>query len=385
MRMKIAVILIIIGFAILFGAADAFAQRKIELPIPNSMVCREIPLPKRKPTPPPQPQPESQEQPDAMSTSQLNATHAFDLEAMELPTPESSDPAPKPTPEPSATPSSTPEPTPTPVPTPRPKPRPPRPMPPANLPPDGPEPESTGSVILDEALEGKRSRAFLPLWHGYPWQKIPFPKTWTAELLEILRRDGQDLVNSNPADISWYCAKYSSLTEEERLLFWLRFLSVLIEHESTFDPFKVTFTKGVNVYSIGLLQLSLQSTKRSIYKCTVIQSNDDIFDWRKNLTCGVRMMGYFMRTDQAISWNSRKEEYAWRGLARYWESLRDPRIRNEFGQMCLNELIEQRRPDWIAETESKFHPSYFDSDYRKAGERRFEHLLRLVNQFPFCN
>jgi len=370
MRKKIALTSLLIGLVIVLGATDVFA-REIVLPTPQSAICREIPLPVRNPRRVKQ----QTLQPSETAVVQTsNLVQVSESESERTPVEPVATPTPEPVP--------TPEPTPTPRPTPK---RPPRPVPPKNLPPDGPEPASTGSAILDEALEGKRSRAYLPFWHGYPWQKIKAPKAWTAELLEILRQDGQDIVNSNPADISWYCANYSSLNDEERLLFWLRFLSVLIEHESTFNPLKITFTKGVNVYSVGLLQLSLISSKRSIYNCTMVESYDDLFDWRKNLTCGVRMMGYFMRTDQAISWNSKKEEYPWRGLARYWESLRDSRIRNPWGQKCLTEMIEQRRPDWIKETESRWHPAYFDSAYRKAGELRFERLLRLINQFPPCN
>ncbi len=400
MRLKIAVILIIISLAILIGAKDAFAK-KIELPEPKSWFCRNVPIPTPRPkftpapvpTPSPRPpytpeevQPPSESPSEAPVVAEPPSNHT----PRPIPTP---NPRPEYVPTPTPKPSSVPEeeapiklPEVAPTPVPRPKPSGPvRPVPPSDLPPSGPEPTSTGSAILDEALEGKHPLSVLPLWHGYPWQKIEVPKAWTAELLEILRRDGQELVNSNPEDIALYCAKYSSLNEEQRLLFWLRFLSVLIEHESTFNPFKITFTKGVNVYSVGLLQLSLQSSQRSVYDCTMIKSYDDIFDWRKNLACGVRMLSYFMKVDQAISWNSRTESYPWRGLARYWEPLRDPRIRTELGRQCLTELVEQRRPYWIEEAGSTIHPSYFDGDYRQAGELRFERLLRLVNQFPYCN
>lgn len=328
--------------AVLAWSEGSFAKT-IVLPVPNIPACRVPP----KPTPAPTPVP-----------------------------------TPAPTPDPNATPTPTPAPTPTPKPTPN---MPTRPVPPTDLPPDGPEPVSTGSLLLDEALKGKYPRALLPLWFDYPWRKVQTPKTWTAHTLEALRADGARLLKSHPADISWYCAKYASLTEEGRLLFWLRFISVLMEHESTYNPFAITYTKGVNVYSTGLLQLSLASSKRSVYNCTMIHTQDDLFHWRKNISCSIRVMSYLMERDSAISWNNRTETYPWRGLARYWEPLRDSRIRNDLGRKCLAEVVQQRRADWIKEADSKLHPSYFDSSYRKAGELRFERLLRLVNQFPLCN
>jgi hypothetical protein len=288
-------------------------------------------------------------------------------------------PTPAPTPDPNATPSPSPKPTP--------KPTPALPKPPAVLDPEGPEPESTGSDILDRALSGDGSRSVLPLWVGYPWQKVPHQKAWTAFLVEALRKDGQPLLTSTPADIAWYCPEYAKLSDEKRLVFWVRFISVLSEQESSFNPFDVTYEPsiGPKVFSTGLLMLSLESAQSQAYDCSMIHIQDDLFQWRKNISCAVRVMSTLISKDKAIAWNTNtKDAHSWQGLARYWEPVRDKRMKTAQGRMCLNEMIELRTPLWARESASKSHPSSWDSDYKNAGETRSERFIRMVNELPFC-
>ena len=356
-----------LSLSIYFALDSAAAARgKIVLPEPITKECKALPTPTPKPTPTPTPPPTPTPVPTATPTPKPTAT----------PDPN------KPTPPPSTSPTPLPSPAkPKPSPTPN---RPPKPVPPADLPPDGAEPNSTGSGLLDEALAGNQPRALLPFWHGYPWRPNPSQKIWTAHILEALRKDGRSLINSKPADIAWFCKRYPELTESDRELFWLRFISVLMENESSFNPLSITYTKGVNVYSTGLLQLSLQSSKRSAYNCTMIQKQDDLFDWRKNVGCAIRIMVYWMEKESAITWHP-SAPFQWRGISRYWEPVRDPRLKTALGRKCVAEAIEQRRADWVKEGLGTRHPSVLDIEYRAAGEQRYERLLRLVNQFPLCN
>jgi hypothetical protein len=303
--------------------------------------------------------------------------------ALQIVLPKSKDPACLPTP----TPTPGPKPTPGPSSTPSASPTPVMPKPPAVLDPEGPEPEKTGSEIIDRALNGEGPRSILPLWHGYPWQKLPHQKAWTAFTVETLRKDGQALLNSNPSDIEWFCPQYSKLSEEKRLVFWVRFISVLTEQESSFDPFEVTYapTIGDQVFSTGLLMLSLESAKSHVYGCSMIHTQDDLFQWRKNIGCAIHVMGALITRDNAIAWNPNSSEpHSWQGLARYWEPVRDKRMKTKQGRMCLNEMIELREPLWVKESDSKTHPSSWDSDYKKAGETRTERLFRMVHELPFC-
>jgi hypothetical protein len=257
------------------------------------------------------------------------------------------------------------------------------PTPPPNLPQEEPEPASTGSQILDDALDEKLSRSHLPFWHRYPWQKLKNQKAWTAFLVSAIRNDGPSLYKTVPGDIVWYCPRYPNLNEEERIVFWARFISILAEFESSYDQFEVTFTPGpgLNVYSIGLLMLSAQSARRSAFGCTMITSQADLFDWRKNLGCAVRIMNYFMHNEGAIS---RYKNEQWIGLARYWEPLREKRGKSLEGRQCIADVVRLRRDLWKTEGAKPSHPALQDAAYKAAGERRFERFLRLVNQLPLC-
>lgn len=258
------------------------------------------------------------------------------------------------------------------------------PKPPAELEFDGPEPESVGLALLDEAIAGRAPKNLLPLWHGYPWQKLKNPKLWTAFTLSTLKRDAVDLLESTPKDIARFCPRYGVLSSEQRLIFWARFVSVLAEQESSFDALEITPspTVGRDVFSTGLLMISLASSKNPSYGCQMIQTQDHLFFWRRNLGCAIKIMNQLMKQDRTISWDPHQS--SWKGLARYWEPLRDSRLKSPHGRQCVDEMISLRREMWRSESLSSRHPSRLDSEYRKAGETRFEKLLRLINEVSFC-
>lgn len=287
-------------------------------------------------------------------------------------------PAPKPPPKEEPTPGPTPPPIP-PVMGPFPIPK-----PPEILEADGPEPESLGIALLDEALAGTAPKNLLPLWHSYPWQKLTSQKLWTVFTLESLKTDGADLLASKPKDIERFCPRYASLNEEQRLIFWARFVSILAEQESSFDPLEITPTPSVgpDVFSTGLLMISLSSSRSSFYGCKMVQTQDHLFFWRRNLGCAIKIMNRLMKQDQAISWDPTQN--SWKGLARYWEPLRDSRLKSAKGRLCVDEMINLRREMWRTESLSSRHPSRLDSEYRKAGESRFEKFLRMINETAFC-
>lgn len=293
-----------------------------------------------------------------------------------------------PRPAPPATPTPVPPPgTPTKPPTPPPA-KLPKPTPPADLEVEGPDLEKTGIALIDAAVAGKYPRSVLPLWHGYPYFKVTTPNAYTAHIAQVLRTQGQDLLNSNPADIAWHCPKYAQMDAEQRLVFWIRFLSILAEAESSMNPVACTrdTSVGSNVFSTGLLMISFDSAKQEKWGCTMIETQDDLFRWRKNTTCAIRIMNLLMKEDGALSYNPNhpvKKPYY--GIGRYWGPLRDGRIKADDRRFCIDEVIKLRRPDWVKASKSKQHVSHSHSDLRKAGETHFEKFLRVQNMYPFCN
>lgn len=308
----------------------AYAQNSIELPVPDDPICKP-----RKAEPPPPPPP---------------------------------GPKPPPTPKPPLLP---------------------KPVPPSNLPNDGKDLSTTGISLVEQALAGKKPRNILPLWHGYPFAKITHPKLWTQFAAETLKAEGQSILSSRPADINWHCPKYFTFNEEQKLVFWIRFLSIMAEAESSMQPLAVTrdTSVGSNIFSTGLLMLSLDSARQEKWGCAgFIQTQDDLFNWRKNMTCAIRIMNILMREDNALSHHpAPATQRTWYGISRYWAPLRDNRIKNDERRFCIDEIAELRRESWVQLSKSSKHPSLLAHSYRKAGERDFERFMRLMNQYPLCH
>ena len=265
----------------------------------------------------------------------------------------------------------------------------PKPTPPEDLPVDDEDASSTEISLVDKAISGKLPKNVLPLWHGYPFSKVTTPNLWTKYAAETLKTEGQNILKSTPYDMSWHCPKYSTFNEEQKLVFWIRFLSIMAEAESTMNPIAVTrdMAVGSNVFSTGLLMLSIESAKQDKWGCSsFIKGQDDLFHWRKNMLCAIKIMNLLMGEDNALSYRGdAPKKQTWYGISRYWAPLRDNRVKTDERRFCIDEVIKLRRTDWIKLSKSSKHPSYIAHEYRKAGERDFERFLRLMNQFPYCN
>lgn len=264
----------------------------------------------------------------------------------------------------------------------------PKPTPPANLPVDTRDASRSGVKVVDRALDGKIPKSALPLWYNYPWKKVKTPNLWTEFAADVLRSQGQSLLNSQPADIQWHCPAYPNMDADQKLAFWIRFLSIIAEAESTMNPLAVTRDKAVgsNIFSTGLLMISLDSSRQEKWGCNFIQTQDDLFDWRKNMTCAIRIMNILMAEDNALSYNGNNSvKRTWYGISRYWAPLRDGRVRNDERRFCIDETVKLRRKHWADLSKTDKHPSLYAQAYRKAGETDFERFLRLMNTYPFCH
>ncbi|MBX3039182.1 MAG: hypothetical protein KF789_00570 [Bdellovibrionaceae bacterium] len=272
-----------------------------------------------------------------------------------------------------------------PIPLPRPRPTPPK-VP--EIPDDGPDLSSTGIELYDRALRDEEPKSILPFWFGYPWAKIKTPVLWTRYLSESLRTNGRELLRTAPKDAELFCPNFKNLNDEQRLAFWVRLISLLMERESTYNPVRTYSGESIEygLFSTGLLMLSLSSAKQSRFGCTMIQSNDDLFFWRKNMDCAVRIMSFFYKEDQVIASHSQVEPGTgrWMGLSRYWEPMRDNRLRGEKSRHLLMRSVKQQRLDWLEEGRGKSHPAKRDEIHKSRGEKSFGRILRLMNQMAFC-
>lgn len=259
---------------------------------------------------------------------------------------------------------------------------------PVPLPPSRPRFENeTGLPQFDVARSQMAPLNLLPYWYKYPWAKTPNADKWTLETVKILQSHGKDLLEKVPSDAKLYCPNYANLTREERVMFWTRLISLLVERECSYNS-SLTFKDvqvGPNVLSTGMLMLSLESAKLEVFGCTMIKTQDDLLDWRKNLACGIRIMNYYYERDGVIATNTGdKSAGEWRGLSRYWGPFRDKRLRTSAGRTELAKVIRSKREMWRSEGDRKSHPAYRDDEYRKAKESNLVRFYRLMNQMPFC-
>ncbi len=130
---------------------------------------------------------------------------------------------------------------------------------------------------------------------------------WTRDAFSIVNTYG-DVLLKGASDITKFCPKYSFLTHNQKLNFWVYLVSAMIKYESNFKPTcrflewplgKDSVT-GLPVYSEGLLQLSYQDVKSYAFcnqfdwskdkLLTVDDARKTIFDPHLNLTCGIRIL-----------------------------------------------------------------------------------------------
>lgn len=188
---------------------------------------------------------------------------------------------PTPTPRPSPSPTTTPNPTPTPVAEPSPK-------------------------------------DLTPLWEA----SVKNSKEWSDYVYLKLDTLGSDLLDVIPADRTTFCPKYSSLSYNQRKLYWTFMLSAMAKFESGFNT-NSKYTESFNdsngnpVVSRGLLQISIESGNG--YGCA-LKTAQDLHDPLQNLACGIRILNRWVYRDARIAGNV---SGTWRGGARYWAVLRE--------------------------------------------------------------
>ncbi len=155
------------------------------------------------------------------------------------------------------------------------------------------------------------------LWEG----KHIHAAQWSRHVLQQLDVLGKALISTVPKDYATYCPRYPQLTPDQRKQVWLRVISAMARYESGFRPtltYRESFydSSGQRVVSSGLLQISIRSG--NYYGCG-FRSNRDLLVAEKNLSCGIRILNYWMNRDRRIAGHSGG---GWKGGARYWSVLR---------------------------------------------------------------
>lgn len=268
--------------------------------------------------------------------------------------------------------------------------------------------EPTGLRLLDDAI-ARRSMGEMPMWYNHPYRQISKAQAdeYTRFFVQTLKTDGRRLLNSIPSDIGWYCPNYLMLNGEQRLVFWVRFLSVFPELESGFRADRETVeTKGsiAGVVSSGFFQISLDSVTKGGYGCDFIRQQKDLLDWKKNTTCAIRMLDRYMSQSGLITWNTEGgNERDWKGVAKYWGIARGSDLKSLEGKRKLRDFIENNRSSWLRDAQLGRHPALryreftiplFNKDGKPLLNRRgkqrlkplhLEMMLYRMNQVPFCN
>lgn len=157
-----------------------------------------------------------------------------------------------------------------------------------------------------------------PLWES----QVSGSRDWSNHLYAEMDRLGQDLLDVVPADAATFCPNYKNLSYNDRKKYWVFIMSVMAKFESGFktnSSYTEDFTdsRGNNVISRGLLQLSIESAKG--YDCE-LASAQDLHNPLKNLSCGVRILDRWVGRDGRIGGKINSQ---WRGGARYWSVMRE--------------------------------------------------------------
>lgn len=146
--------------------------------------------------------------------------------------------------------------------------------------------------------------------------------SWTRTTESAVAQSG--LVKLVPKDVQYFCPAYPELGKTERQKFWVGLLSAMAKPESNFKPHrfyreKFRDSKGLNVVSRGLLQISIESANQKRYGCDIPYAAK-LHDPAVNLRCGVKILSKWVSTDGIIAKHDKARSH--KGASRYWSTLR---------------------------------------------------------------
>lgn len=154
--------------------------------------------------------------------------------------------------------------------------------------------------------------------------RVKMGAEWTVMTAKALLLEGQELLESRPADAANFCPGYNRLDNRGRLNFWVNFIVAMAYKESAYKPadfYKENFvdSSGKRVVSRGLLQLSKESVQ--YYDCG-LKDEMQLHDPQMNVECGIKILNHWIPRHNRIAG---KGKQGWLGGARYWGVLRTPK------------------------------------------------------------
>lgn len=140
---------------------------------------------------------------------------------------------------------------------------------------------------------------------------------WTEFVLREV--EAQGLTALVPKDFKTYAPNYDKYSPQKRAEFWARVISIMCRYESNFRPetkFTESFkdSKGMNVISRGLLQLSFESANG--YSGVNLTKPEDLHNATINLMTGIKILTRWVKADGVLFGKS--SEGKWLGMGRYW-------------------------------------------------------------------
>ena len=165
--------------------------------------------------------------------------------------------------------------------------------------------------------------------YEYSWKKFNPAGNWAYYVDRAFQGATIDIVTEAPKDFGDFCPNYEKLeAREDKIAVWTEMFAQLAKYESAFFPLTqndegLFDPRNQGVLSRGLLQISYGSTRRPAYTDQGCKptGQDDMYDPKMNLTCGVAIVSYLSGKAECLSC---KRNGRWRGAAAYWSTLRDP-------------------------------------------------------------
>lgn len=162
---------------------------------------------------------------------------------------------------------------------------------------------------------------------------------WTYILAQGLDEFGKRMLAVNDfKDSDKWCPEFKTFNLEQKKQAYITLISEMARYESGFKPgtkYTESFkdSKGHQVISQGLLQISQESANQKAYGCDITHP-DMLLHPGVNLLCGVRILDHWLSKDGVIGSGTK-------GGARYWSVLRDssksqPKIKKALKQMCAS-------------------------------------------------
>lgn len=157
----------------------------------------------------------------------------------------------------------------------------------------------------------------VPRWEAdVQMPKLAERKLWSQFTRDFIDHNAPALVEG-PKDVTSFCPHYFEFNRDQRLDFWVYFMSSISELESSFVPTDSTpeYTLGYDavthnmVRSEGLMQVSYQDSHYPY--CNKFRWNEDqnkdpsdssksIFDYKLNLSCGIGIINFIAQNTHLL-------------------------------------------------------------------------------------